>query len=157
MCSSLLRLLQWRNLVRQKIVKYFVFIILLIARKNEVQNYDNNPNHERQLPREHDSESADCSDTESEKKPTEKPNQTRGNQKRNCEIHKHRQNKHFFIFPFRFCKCFPSLDVCIITHCTKMSTLCSILPRLLRPKGKLLPFHQKKGKGIYNENFQGMV
>ena len=60
-----------------------------------MQNYDNNPNHERQLPREHDSESADCSDTESEKKPTEKPNQTRGNQKRNCEIHKHRQNKHF--------------------------------------------------------------
>lgn len=58
-------------------------------------------NCECQLPRKHDDESADCGDTKGGKKPTEKPNQTRGKQERNCERQQNQKNNHF-IFPFSF-------------------------------------------------------
>lgn len=44
--------------------------------ENEVQDYDNEPNDQHQLPREHNGERADGRDADSREKPAEQPNQS---------------------------------------------------------------------------------
>lgn len=52
---------------------------------------------------------------------------------------------NIFHFSFLVYKCFPSLDVCIITYYMKKSTLRSSLSRLLQPKrGSYSPFIKRR-------------
>ena len=65
--------------------------------ENGVQDYDNEPNDQHQLPREYDGERADGRDADGGEKPTEQPNQSGGTQEVKSGKHQKQNNEHFYI------------------------------------------------------------
>lgn len=64
-----------------------------------MQDYDNEPNDQHQLPREHNGERADGRDADSREKPTEQPNQSGGTQEIESDECQKQNDEHFY-FPF---------------------------------------------------------
>lgn len=66
-----------------------------------MQDYDNEPNDQHQLPREHNGERADGRDADSREKPAEQPNQSGGTQEvESGKCQKQQNDEHFFLFSF---------------------------------------------------------
>ncbi len=65
--------------------------------ENGVQDYDNEPNDQHQLPREHDGERADERNADSREKPTEQPNQSGGTQEVKGGKRQKQNNEHFIL------------------------------------------------------------
>lgn len=66
-----------------------------------MQDYDNEPNDQYQLPREHNGERADGRDADSREKPAEQPNQSGGTQEvESGKCQKQQNDEHFFYSPF---------------------------------------------------------
>lgn len=63
--------------------------------ENRVQDYDNKPNDQYQLPRKHDGERADRRDADSREKPAEQPDQSGGTQKIEGGKCQKQNNEHF--------------------------------------------------------------
>ena len=62
-----------------------------------MQDYDNEPNDQHQLPREHDGERTDGRDTDSREKPAEQPNQSGGTQAvESGKCQKQQNDEHFY-------------------------------------------------------------
>lgn len=62
-----------------------------------MQDYDNEPNDQHQLPREYDGERADGRDADSREKPAEQPNQTGGTQEVESGKYQKQNNEHFIL------------------------------------------------------------
>lgn len=60
-----------------------------------MQDYDNEPNNQHQLPREHDGERADGCDADSREKLAEQPNQTGGKQEIDGGKRQKQNDEHF--------------------------------------------------------------
>lgn len=69
----------------------------MVAVENRVQDYDNEPNDQHQLPREHDGERADGRDADSREKPAEQPNQSGGTQEVESGSAKNNRMMNIFI------------------------------------------------------------
>lgn len=66
-----------------------------------MQDYDNEPNDQHQLPREHDGERANGCDADSGEKPAEQPNQPGGTQEIESDECQKQNDEHFFyLLPF---------------------------------------------------------
>lgn len=61
-----------------------------------MQDYDNEPNDQHQLPREHDGERANGCDADSREKPAEQPNQSGGTQKIESDERQKQNDEHFY-------------------------------------------------------------
>ena len=68
----------------------------MVAVENRVQDYDNEPNDQHQLPREHDGKRADGRDADSREKPAEQPNQTGSTQKVDSGKRQKQNDEHFY-------------------------------------------------------------
>ncbi len=65
-----------------------------------MQDYDNEPNDQHQLPRKYDGERADGCDADSREKLAEKPNQTSGTQEvESGKCQKQQDDEHFYSPP----------------------------------------------------------
>lgn len=62
-----------------------------------MQDYDNEPNDQHQLPREYNGERADGRDADSREKPAEQPNQSGGTQEIESDECQKQNNEHFYI------------------------------------------------------------
>lgn len=96
-----------------------------------MQDYNNEPNDQHQLPREHDGERANRCDADSREKPAKQPNQSGSTQEIESDECQKQNDEHFYspllntvvnIFSFY---CFYLLNVC--SYCFLLNTFTSFV------------------------------